>query len=334
MSASPRVSIGMPVRNGQKFIRQALDSLLAQTFSDFEIVICDNDSTDDTESICREYVARDPRIHYHRNPQNIGPAPNYNRTFELSKGEFFRWHAYDDLCEPTHLARCVETLDRDPSVVLVYPSTVIVDENNQPTETYTFHPATDSADVCRRFAELVLVNHRQHRAVEIFGLIRSAALRSTPLQGSFARGDSVQLVQLALLGRFVELPDKLFMSRTHTSQSMQTLPSESKVKPSLVRRILGTGPLPPPEWWDGSRKGKINFPEWNLIRHYWRSLWRAPLTFSDRMGCLGVILKWFVLNPHKLARDVIFAIEILCKRIGKMFTRPQSPGCSQPGSAP
>src|SRR4029077_2191158 len=108
------------------------------------------------------------------------------------------------------LAKCVELLDRDPSVVLAYPRTQIVDENNQHLENYDFHAATDSTDVATRFTELVLVNHRKHRACEIFGLMRSSALAQTPLEGAYARGDSVLLVRMALLGRFVELPDRLF----------------------------------------------------------------------------------------------------------------------------
>lgn len=322
MEKTPRVSIGLPVRNGQRFIRQALDSLLAQTFTDFELIICDNASTDDTESICREYAARDPRVRYVRNATNLGPALNYNKTFDLARGQYFRWHAHDDMCTPDYLQKCVELLDRDPSVVLAYPETLIVDENGQPLEEYRFHPATDSSDVAARFSSLVLVNHRAHRACEIFGLMRASALRETPLQGSYARGDSVLLVRLALLGRFVEIGQRLFLSRSHSSQSMQTLPSAPRASGSrsLLSRWLGTGPLPPPEWWDSSRKGKVNFPEWNLLRQYWISIGRAKLGFLQRVRCYGVMLRWTAWNMPKLARDVIFAMENLWRRLVERFT--------------
>ena len=105
---SPRVSIGMPVRNGQKYIREAIDSIRAQTFSDWELVICDNASTDNTESIVREYAQRDARIRYHKNERDIGPAGNHNVCFKLARGEYFRWHAHDDLIGADYLARCVE----------------------------------------------------------------------------------------------------------------------------------------------------------------------------------------------------------------------------------
>src|SRR5207245_725070 len=107
----------MPVRNGEKYVRQAIESILAQTFSDWELVICDNASTDATEAICREYAARDPRVRYSRNAENLGPAGNHARCFELSRGRYFRWHAHDDLLHPQYLEKCVEVLDWDASVV-------------------------------------------------------------------------------------------------------------------------------------------------------------------------------------------------------------------------
>ena len=84
----PRISIGMPVFNGEKFIAETLDSLLTQTYSDFELIISDNASTDNTEQICRKYASKDPRINYFRNKSNFGAAKNYNRVFKLSSGEY------------------------------------------------------------------------------------------------------------------------------------------------------------------------------------------------------------------------------------------------------
>src|SRR3982751_485615 len=100
---TPKVSIGLPVYNGELHLALALDSILAQTYGDFEIVISDNGSTDGTESICRRYAAADPRIRYERNETNRGAAWNYNHVFELSRGEYFKWMAHDDLIEPNYL---------------------------------------------------------------------------------------------------------------------------------------------------------------------------------------------------------------------------------------
>ena len=89
---TPRVSLGMPVYNAQRFLREVLDSILAQTFTDFELIISDNGSTDATEAICREFAARDRRVQYEPNDRtNHGPGWNYNRTEFLARGEFFSW---------------------------------------------------------------------------------------------------------------------------------------------------------------------------------------------------------------------------------------------------
>ena len=96
----PRVSIGLPVYNGDNYLAETLDSILAQTFTDFELIISDNGSTDRTEAICRRYAAQDHRVRYVRNPSNLGAARNYKRAFELARGEYFKWNGHDDPLAP------------------------------------------------------------------------------------------------------------------------------------------------------------------------------------------------------------------------------------------
>jgi glycosyltransferase involved in cell wall biosynthesis len=323
----------MPVRNGQKYLREAIDSIQAQTFTDWELIVCDNASTDSTEQIVREYAARDARIRYHKNEKDIGPAGNHNVGFNLARGEYFRWHAHDDLIAPDYLARCVALLDADPTIVVAHTKTAIVDEKTRFIEDYNFVLQTDSLKPAKRFAELVLVKHRMHRAVEIFGLMRSSALRETPLEGAYARGDSVLLVRMALRGRFVESPERLFLSRSHPSQSMQQLPSRLRDSQGRARlsSLLGTGPLPPPEWWDASLRNRITYPEWKLMREYWRTIGEVKLPAAEKLKCHGVMLAWTVLNVHKLARDVIIAAEqMLSPAIDRL--RPGVKG-SEPSAA-
>lgn len=116
---SPKVSIGMPVYNGEKYIREALDSLLAQTFTDFELIISDNASTDGTEAICREYVARDLRIRYVRQSENRGAAANFQFVLDESRGDYFMWAAADDSWLPTFLTESVGVLDTDKTINFV-----------------------------------------------------------------------------------------------------------------------------------------------------------------------------------------------------------------------
>src|SRR5208282_399437 len=99
----PMVSIGLPVYNGEAYLRQVLDSVLAQTFSDFELIISDNASTDCTEAICREYAAADARIRYHRQARNRGATWNFRQVALLSSGQYFLWTSHDDLLAPTYI---------------------------------------------------------------------------------------------------------------------------------------------------------------------------------------------------------------------------------------
>src|SRR5262245_60272429 len=124
----PRVSIGLPVYNGARYLAEALDSLLVQTYENFELIICDNASTDHTEEICRAYANQDKRILYIRNKTNIGASRNYMHTFERASTEYFRWATYDDTSDPDLLTRCIEVLDQESTVVLAYPRTVLINE--------------------------------------------------------------------------------------------------------------------------------------------------------------------------------------------------------------
>jgi glycosyltransferase involved in cell wall biosynthesis len=128
----PRVSLAMPVYNGENYVAEALDSILAQDFADFELIITDNASTDSTEAICRDYARRDPRIRYHRHPRNLGAAPNYNSGYELATGEYLKWCAHDDRISANYLSECVRLLDADPQVALAFGRTQCIDGAGAP----------------------------------------------------------------------------------------------------------------------------------------------------------------------------------------------------------
>src|SRR5882672_4922425 len=158
-SQNPQVSVGLPVYNGERFLRQTLESIVVQTFSDIEVVISDNASTDTTEAICRELAARDIRIKYHRQQVNHGPFWNFSRVCRLSRGQYFLWMAYDDILLPTYIERCVGVLDKDPEVVLCYSQMDDIDEDNNPVaSSMTFADASSPLPE-NRFAELMSMAH-------------------------------------------------------------------------------------------------------------------------------------------------------------------------------
>lgn len=216
----PRVSIGMPVYNGEMYLEETLDSLLAQTFTDFELIICDNASTDRTATICEAYAARDGRIHYHRTEKNLGAAPNYNRAFHLSGGEFFKWMAHDDPISPTFLERCVQWLDAKPDAIMCYPKTVLIDAESKKSDympDYEDKFDLHDPDLQCRLRKNFYIGDQCH---PVFGLIRRNILRKTILIGSFASSDHLLLGELAIRGKCYEIPEYLAFRRLHLGNSV------------------------------------------------------------------------------------------------------------------
>jgi len=319
VSVVPRVSIGLPVRNGERYIRQAIDSLLSQTLGDLELIISDNASVDATRLICQDYAARDPRVNYHRNATNVGPAENFNRCFHLARAPYFKWAAHDDVCLPSYLAKCVAVLDADATVVNCHTRTRVIDENGAPVRDYEVRLRTDAPQPHVRFGSLINVRHRRHVGYEIFGVMRRDALARVPEQGAYAHADRVLLARLCLVGRFHEVDEPLFLARRHASQSM-AYQGGGGLRARLAR-VLGPGPLPPPEWWDASLAGRVTFPDWNLLRLYLASVRDAPLSPAERVRCRLAVARWLVKYWPKLGRDVLYAAERIMTRSRSVPTR-------------
>jgi glycosyltransferase involved in cell wall biosynthesis len=299
----PCVSIGLPVFNGENYLTEALDSIVVQTYSDFELIISDNASTDRTEEICRAYAAKDERIRYLRNETNLGAAKNFNRVFELTSGEYFKWAAHDDLCAPEYLERCVEILDREPDIVLCYPKTSIVNEHGELVENYFDGFNLRSLKPHERFRDFF---HAPGLCNPIFGLIRASVLKRTPLIGSYAASDRVLLGELALLGQLHEVPEYLFFRRGHPQRSMAANVTDSQIA----------------VWFDPAIRRRVLLPRWRRFFEYLKAIKRAPLSWSERARCYMQIGR-FVLLPEKwsgMGEDLLKAI----KRAPRLFLRHKS----------
>ena len=212
MHAIPTVSIGLPVRDGAKYVAEAIESILAQTFPDFELVISDNASSDGTPEICRAYAARDRRVRFYVQERNIGAARNFNLVFHRSSGKYFKWAAHDDLIHPTYLARCVAALEADPDAVLCQSILEIVDGNGGERELYDH---TTFGTGRPRQSDRLAARLRARRCTEVFGVIRRDALHGTALIADHVGADRTLLIELALRGRFVGVPEILFVNRDH-----------------------------------------------------------------------------------------------------------------------
>ena len=235
MSTRPRVSIGVPVYNGADYIAEAIESHLNQDFTDFEIVVSDNCSDDATPDIVKDFVARDPRVSYTRNTENIGGPANFNRLFRLTSGEFFRWGAADDRIEPGYLSKVVALLDEDPDVVIGHAESLLIDPASDPMlemdqgflggDGYleairlTPPPGDERFHAAVPHKRIDAVIHNNHRNFYIFGLMRRDVMMKTRLHGPFYGGDRTFLVEMAMRGTFRKVPEALFGSRSHAKNS-------------------------------------------------------------------------------------------------------------------
>ena len=218
----------MPVYNGSNYIRDALDSILAQTFTDFELIVCDNASEDDSCAIVEEYAARDDRIRLIRNPRNLGASANYNLGYEHGRGEYLKWCAHDDTLSPNNLEACIEVLDSRPEVALAFASTRGITASGritQPTGEET--PSLESDDPAQRFRQAIELSGT---CFPIFGVFRRANLDRSTLHRPYYGSDRGVIAEHAIMGKFVRVEEAIFYNREHEQRSINI---DDKVQRSL-----------------------------------------------------------------------------------------------------
>ena len=293
----PRVSIGLPVYNGERYLAETIEALSAQSYDNYDLIISDNASTDRTQSICLDYSTQDRRIRYYRNETNLGAAPNFNRVFELSSSEYFKWAAYDDLIAPDFLAKCVEVLDDNPSVVLCFSQAELIDEDGQFLGTQQFKADTSVARTEVRFRNLILTPDTGWQA---FGLTRAEAVRKTMLHGSYPASDLVLLAELALYGQFYEIHETLLFPRYHANQGTNLIPVERD-------RV---------SFFDTSMTDRIVLPKWKYLNGYLQAIRRSPLSYHEKLYCYPQVLRWALKPDHfrALGKDVVLAINQFSRR--------------------
>jgi glycosyltransferase involved in cell wall biosynthesis len=291
----------MPVFNGERYISSALDSILAQTYTDFELIICDNASTDSTEKICREYLKRDERIKYFRNSRNIGASRNYTRVFKLSKGHYFRWANHDDLFAEESLARCIEILDHNNAVVLVYPKTKFINADGEIISEYKDNLNLQSSLASERF---VLYWQQVGMINVIYGLIRSAILKKTALMGNFIGADITFVAELTLYGKFYEIPEFLFFRRIHQDAFCAQ--------------------KDPGKLWAFYMPEKLERLQLSTCLHLWASflaIRRSPLKISDKLILYRHFERMVRWNRWKILRELYNVILLLWSRTGRILLR-------------
>jgi glycosyltransferase involved in cell wall biosynthesis len=284
--SEPKVIIGLPVYNGQKYLGAAIDSHLSQSFGDFALVISDNGSTDATADICADYARRDPRVIYLRSPENRGILWNHRRVMEpiTSPRQYFRWAGADDVMEPGLLQAMVEILDARPEVEAVVPGTKNIDDQGNVIGAMAKALDLQSTDAYER-ARRVLTAHYQH--VIAYGLLRASTIKRIRTGPNYIGWDPVFVWELALHGQMVELTSHCLLRRFHAG-------SISRVKTAKEMR----------KWVEPNSKAGMSFPHWTWAYERMRTLMASPLPIRERLRIGAFLARVTVWNRRSLLRDV------------------------------
>jgi glycosyltransferase involved in cell wall biosynthesis len=291
-AAHPTLAVGLPVYNGERFVGAAIDAMRRQSYEDFQLIISDNASSDDTEAICRAHARCDDRIRYYRNARNIGPAANFNRVFELSSSAFFKWMAHDDLHHPDFLARCMAALARAPDAALAYARAVTIDPAGNVVREPWGAPSGLSASAAPVRFRAALEPPTEPLPLPIFGVARAGILRRTALQCALPGSDLALLAEIALHGRLVEIPEPLFLQREHAAR---------------VGPVLAQDPYRAAAFWGKADGARITYPHWRLLRRHVDSIRRAPLSSRDAGACRRAALRLAWRDRGLLFRDMLVA---------------------------
>jgi glycosyltransferase involved in cell wall biosynthesis len=289
---APAVSIGLPVRNGERYLDATIRSIRAQHFADLELIICDNASTDATAEIARAHASADPRVTFHRQPRNLGAGPNYDDCFHRARGRYFKWAAHDDLLAPDYLARAVAALDAAPEAVLCTTAITEIGPDDEVLRVYANRfPGIDAAHPARRLAAVI---HTTHQCEDFFGVFRRAALLGSGLHGTYSGSDRVLLAEMALRGPWVAVEAPVFLHREHPLRYTRALLLRDRREAAL--------------WQDTSGAARQAGTQFHLTvwRHYWRAVARSVPDAATRRACQAELLRWWCTGGHAadVARDL------------------------------
>lgn len=265
----------MPLYNAERYVREALDALLAQDYENFELIISDNASTDETERICREYAARDPRVRYHRAERNMGAVWNFRRVFELSRGEYFMWAAFDDLRAPQYLSRCVAALESRPEAVMCVTGIRIIDQDGREVCEEDFPRGISMSG--REVSERVRAISRSLYWYDFYGLMRREVVASTRLPQPHWGFDVILMMEMCLRGEVLLVREKLFTYRIIRGKTTEQ-----------AAATLGAA----------HARGAISINWGGLTAELCRSIWLSPLRPAQKLRlAFQFLVDFCVRNP-------------------------------------
>ena len=272
MGNTPRVVIGVPVYNGENYLREALDSIVNQTFTDFKVIISDNASTDTTPDICREFVEKDSRFTYYRQPENIGGAPNFNFAFKPGDAPYFKWAAHDDIMAPEYLEQCVALMDENPNLSIAHSRSVTIDNQGKAIDNYDKQLRLNGEKPSDRFWQILWVVHY----TEVFGLMRSDMIAKTQMHPSIVGSDRHFMTEILLQGDVGYVEDYLFLRRHHEESFCNALKNNKA-------RL---------QWFDPKAKGSTFLASPIKMKEYIISIFRTAMPWQERLACLWLLFEW------------------------------------------
>jgi glycosyltransferase involved in cell wall biosynthesis len=281
---TPKVSIGLAVYNGERYLDEAISSILSQTFEDFELVICDNDSSDSTPKICADFAAADGRIRYYRNPVNIGGVRNENRTMFLARGEYFKLAAHDDKIAPEFLEQCVAVLDSEPDCEVCLTASLFIGEDGEVLQTRMSSAGSEP----RRHERIRAIADWSYACEAAYGLMRMSALREVRPQMNHVHSDRVVLSELALRSPFVVIDEPLFYKRIYE----ENVYADPRKRMSWYQPQLAV-------------TGGIRLPHWQQAGDYAAMLGRSRMGLPDRVLCSVELLRCCWQMRRQLVLDVV-----------------------------
>jgi glycosyltransferase involved in cell wall biosynthesis len=277
---NPLVSIGLPVYNGENFIAEAIECVQSQTFSDWELIISDNNSTDHTLLICRDIADKDSRIRIYQNTRNMGVLPNYNKVFQLSRGKYFKWMAHDDLFGGDFIASCIGELE-DRQNALAFPRIVSIDINGrlisrQEKEDLSIISASAESRVWQLMSLLA-------QSTDIlwaqFGLIRRSILEETRLMDLYSGSDQVLLLEISLRGNLKQISRELFYRRVHPSASTLRRGWTAKDRALFA---------------NADDRRRVVFPNCRMMKEHFARIWNYNMSSSAKVKCnIAIMGRYF-----------------------------------------
>ena len=301
----PLVSIGLPVYNGENFVAEAIQCVLSQTFTDWELIISDNASTDRTVSICREFADKDSRIRVYENERNLGVSPNHNRVFQLSHGPYFMWIAHDDLIGAEFIESCLEVLETDDQAILAFPKLVHVDSQGRPLRRQSSDLSILGSTPESRVIELMKLTARSWDIAWVqYGLIRRSVLQQTPLMGLYNGDDQVLLLDLAVRGQFRQVDKELFFRREHAAASTLIRGWTAKEMATFAY---------------ADDKRTLVLPNCNLLKEHLVWLWNSSIPFWGKLRCAAAVMMRFRRQWKDIARELVNSpLEVLRAKLGRI----------------